>query len=91
MSCRQANARALTEGTDGGVVAGRQHKDGKVGSLWEELNILGEVRAHHPGGLTREVGNALAFKQPTWPYDMESGPGGLTREVGTVLVVKQPT
>jgi hypothetical protein len=34
----------------------------------------------HAGG-----GNALAFKQPTWPYDIESGPGGLTREVETPL------
>jgi hypothetical protein len=34
----------------------------------------------HTGG-----GNALAFEQPTCPYDIESGPGGLTREVETPL------
>ena len=32
-------------------------------------------------GLTREVERMLVFKQPTRPYDIESGPGGLTREV----------
>jgi hypothetical protein len=39
----------------------------------------------HTGG-----GNALAFKQPTWPYDIESGPGGLTREVETPLPSNSP-
>jgi hypothetical protein len=39
----------------------------------------------HMGG-----GNALAFKQPTWPYDIESGPGGLTREVETPLPSNSP-
>ena len=39
----------------------------------------------HTGG-----GNARAFKQPTWPYDIESGPGGLTREVETPLPSNSP-
>jgi hypothetical protein len=39
----------------------------------------------HAGG-----GNALAFKQPTWPYDIESAPGGLTREVETPLPSSSP-
>jgi hypothetical protein len=39
----------------------------------------------HTGG-----GNALAFKQPTWPYDIESGAGGLTREVETPLPSNSP-
>jgi hypothetical protein len=34
--------------------------------------------------------NALAFKQPTCPYDIESGPGGLTREVETPLPSNSP-
>jgi hypothetical protein len=38
-----------------------------------------------PGG-----GNALAFKQPTSPYDIKSGPGGLTREVETPLPSNSP-
>jgi hypothetical protein len=35
-------------------------------------------------------GNALAIKQPTLPYDIESGPGGLAREVETPLPSNSP-
>ena len=42
------------------------------------------------GGLTREVETPLRFKQPTWPYDVQSGPGGLTREVETPLPSNSP-
>jgi hypothetical protein len=44
-----------------------------------------------PGGLTREVEErTLVFKQPTRPYDIESGPGGLTREVEERTLVFKP-
>jgi hypothetical protein len=39
----------------------------------------------HTGG-----GNALAFKQPTCPYDIERGPGGRTREVETPSPSNRP-
>jgi hypothetical protein len=44
----------------------------------------GLVGAHTGGGI------ALAFKQPTWPYDIERGPGGLTREVESPLASNSP-
>ena len=47
-------------------------------------------RESKPGGLTRGGGNALAFKLPTWPYDIESGPGGRTREVERPLPSNSP-
>jgi hypothetical protein len=64
------------------------------GSAFTDVNITGATpalkkrereRGAHTGG-----GHALAFKQPTWPYDMESGPGGLTREVETPFPSNSP-
>jgi hypothetical protein len=35
---------------------------------------VGRVDVREWTGERRGVGNALAFKQPTWVYDIESGP-----------------
>jgi hypothetical protein len=70
-----AAVRASRAADSGGVVrptpSTSQRESARVWSWWT-----------HTGG-----GNALAFKQPTSPYDIESGPGGLTREVETPLMI----